>query len=76
MSRTSEQIVRISPHATSFTAVCDECAREAAERSWLGATFAGRLDLDLQSGMFLCRRGHRVRVERTGEPSSLATEAA
>jgi hypothetical protein len=72
----SEQIVTISPRAASFTAVCDECAGEAAKRSWVGATFAGRLDLDLQAGTFLCRRGHRVRVERAREPTSLATEAA
>ena len=72
----SEQIVTISPRATSFTAVCDECSRHATEPAWAGTTFAGRLDLDLASGMFLCRRGHRVRVQRAQSPPSVATEAA
>jgi hypothetical protein len=29
-----------------------------------GSTFAGRLDDDLSEGVFLCRCGHHVRVER------------
>ncbi len=55
-----EQVVRISARATSFTAVCEACAAEG----YSGSTFAGRLDLDLAHGTFLCRRGHSVRVER------------
>ncbi|HET7573378.1 MAG TPA: hypothetical protein VFJ77_12000 [Gaiellaceae bacterium] len=71
---TEVQVVAISALATSFTAVCEACARE--EDGWEGASFAGRLDLDLVSAMFLCRRGHRLRVERVDGSSSAATEAA
>jgi hypothetical protein len=59
-----EQVVQISARATSFTAVCVECADLDHAAGYLGATFAGRLELDLQHGTFLCRRGHAVRVER------------
>jgi hypothetical protein len=59
-----EQVVQISARATSFTAVCVECADLLEAEGYLGATFGGRLELDLQHGTFLCRRGHLVRVER------------
>jgi hypothetical protein len=67
---TEDQTVTISERATAFTVVCDRCAttdREDAETApgWAGATFAGTLDLDLDRGAFLCRRGHSVRVVRT-----------
>jgi hypothetical protein len=60
-----EQVVAISPAAASFTIVCDRCAELDAAEGYSGSTFAGRLDLDLDHGTFLCRRGHTVRVERT-----------
>jgi hypothetical protein len=66
-----EQVVQISARATSFTAVCVECADLDEAEGYSGSTFAGRLDLDLDHGTFLCRRGHSVRVER-----SAATHAA
>jgi len=73
-----EQTETISARATAFTVVCASCAADGdSERGWAGATFAGRLDLDLDHGVFLCRRGHTVRVVRAGgaaRPS--ATEAA
>jgi len=72
----SGQTVTIAARAISFTAVCDECSRTATEPAWAGATFAGRLDLDLHSGVFLCRRGHTVRVQRAQASPSVATEAA
>ena len=59
-----EQVVQISARATSFTAVCVECADLDAADGYSGATFAGRLDLDLRHGTFLCRRGHSVTVVR------------
>jgi hypothetical protein len=59
-----DQIVRIAPRATSFTAVCESCVDQDTIAGWSGSTFAGRLDLDLDHGTFLCRRGHSVRVER------------
>jgi hypothetical protein len=59
-----EQVVTISPQATSFTAVCRACVELDAIAGWSGSSFAGRLDLDIAHGTFLCRRGHAVRVER------------
>jgi hypothetical protein len=61
------QLVRISHRATAFTAVCDHCVELDAIAGWSGSSFAGRLDLDLDHGDFLCRRGHTVRVEREPE---------
>jgi hypothetical protein len=61
-----EQVVQISARATSFTVVCVECADLESE-GYAGATFGGRLELDLQHGTFLCRRGHSVRIERAVE---------
>jgi hypothetical protein len=48
------QVVVIVAHETTFSATCDAC----------GTTFAGRLDDDLESGVFLCRSGHPIRIER------------
>ncbi|MFN2629370.1 MAG: hypothetical protein ABR569_12150 [Gaiellaceae bacterium] len=62
-----DQIVRISARATSFSAVCEVCAELDEIAGWSGSTFAGRLDLDLDSGRFLCRRGHQVQIEREPE---------
>jgi hypothetical protein len=59
-----EQVVVVSPAASSFTIVCADCAELDAAEGYSGSTFAGRLDLDLDHGTFLCRRGHSVRVER------------
>jgi hypothetical protein len=67
-----EQVVQISPRATSFTAVCVECADLDGSEGYAGATFAGRLELDLQRGTFLCRRGHSVRVERAAAETGIA----
>jgi hypothetical protein len=70
-----EQVVVISSAAASFTIVCDRCAELDAAEGYTGSTFAGRLDLDLDHGTFLCRRGPTVRVERLGRPDA-AIEAA
>jgi hypothetical protein len=59
-----EQVVLISARATSFTAVCVDCADLDEAEGYSGATFAGRLELDRDHGTFLCRRGHAVRIER------------
>ena len=72
---TREQVVQIAARATSFTAVCVECADLDAAAGYTGATFAGRLDLDLLHGMFLCRRGHAVRVERARAESDHSAAA-
>jgi hypothetical protein len=63
------QVVTISSRTTSFTVVCERCSEldEAGGCTVVGyggSTFAGRLDLDLGHGTFLCRRGHAVRIER------------
>jgi hypothetical protein len=62
-----EQVVTIATLATTFTIVCEACAHDDASGYGGGehsAVFAGRLDPDLDGGVFLCRRGHTVRVER------------
>jgi len=68
------QTVEIAPAATAFTVICESCA----ERGWEQASFAGQLDVDLEEGLFLCRRGHAIRVVRT-DPAARdlpVTEAA
>ena len=67
-----EHVVVISATAVSFTAACDACAERDSAEGFSGSTFAGRLELDLTGGTFLCRRGHQVRVER----AAAAAEAA
>ena len=59
------QVVQIGGSATTFTAVCLEC----------GVSFAGRLDPDLEGGVFLCRAGHAIEILR-GEPAAAAGDAA
>jgi hypothetical protein len=62
-----EQVVRIGAADTTFSAACDAC----------GTTFAGRLDDDLEEGVFLCRFGHAIRIVRVaaGEPPATAAVA-
>jgi hypothetical protein len=75
-----EQIVEIAARAIGFTVVCGICAAEDERQvggAWGGASFGGRLELDLDRGVFLCRRGHRVTIVRAisaAQPS--ASEAA
>jgi hypothetical protein len=71
-----EQVVTISACSASFTIVCEQCAERDAAEGYCGSTFAGRLDLDLDRGTFLCRRGHMVRVEREAPPEQPAATAA
>jgi hypothetical protein len=61
----SSQVVQIGRSATTFTAVCVEC----------GVSFAGRLDADLERGVFLCRAGHAIEIVR-GAADEGASEAA
>jgi hypothetical protein len=71
-----EQVVVIAASAASFTVVCDHCAELDAAEGSTGSTFAGRLDLDLQQGAFLCRRGHSVLIERAEPPQEQTAGAA
>jgi hypothetical protein len=66
------QVLAISASATSFTAVCEACATQNSAEGFSGATFAGRLELDLDHGTFLCRRGHHVHVVRTAAAEAAA----
>jgi hypothetical protein len=66
------QVVTISARATSFTIVCELCTELDPAAGWSGSTFAGRLDLDLDHGTFLCRNGHSVRVERSTPQHEIA----
>jgi len=71
-----DQVVTIAPRATAFTVVCDACLELDAVAGWSASTFAGRLDLDLDHGTFLCRRGHPVRVERATATSTAGASSA
>ena len=70
-----EQVVQISERATSFTAVCVECCDADAAEGYSGSTFAGRLELDVQHAVFLCRRGHSVQVIRAAAPPTAEAAA-
>jgi hypothetical protein len=70
------QILSISHGATAFTAVCEVCLGIDTAVGLSASTFAGRLDLDLTEGVFLCRRGHHVRVVRADRPAGEAGAAA
>jgi hypothetical protein len=56
-----DQTVWLSPRATSYTVVCEECA---AERGYLGAQVEGRLELERDHAATRCRRGHPISVMR------------
>jgi hypothetical protein len=74
-----DQVVTIASRATAFTAVCGTCAELDLAAGWESSTFAGRLDVDSAEGVFLCRRGHQVRVARAepvGASESAAADAA
>jgi hypothetical protein len=71
------QVLSISRTATAFTAVCEVCLGIDTAVGLSASTFAGRLDADLEHGIFLCRRGHHVRVVRIDPPAAEAgVEAA
>jgi len=70
------QIVSIGLGATSFTAVCEVCLGIDNAVGLSASTFAGRLDPDLEAGVFLCRRGHRVHVVRDAAAAPAAEIAA
>jgi hypothetical protein len=60
------QVVVIGGGDTTFSAVCEAC----------GTAFAGRLDDDLDEGIFLCRFGHPIRIERREPPAETDAAAA
>jgi hypothetical protein len=70
------QIVAITTAATSFTAVCEICVGIDNAVGLTASTFAGRLDADLDEGVFLCRRGHPVSVVRAAETPVAERESA
>ena len=59
------QVLAIPRTATAFTAVCEICVGIDNAVGLTASTFAGRLDADLDEGVFLCRRGHQVCVVRS-----------
>jgi hypothetical protein len=60
------QRVVIGVADTTFSAVCEQC----------GTAFAGRLDEDLVEGVFLCRFGHQITIERSAADGPTAAEAS
>ena len=69
------QELTISRTATAFTAVCETCIGIDTAVGLSASTFAGRLDPDLDRGVFLCRRGHQVGVVRADPPAAAAAAA-
>ena len=76
MSDAPVQVLTISRSATAFTAVCEICLGIDSAVGLSASTFAGRLDLDLEEAVFLCRRGHQVSVMRLELPAASAETAA
>ena len=70
------QRVAIQRAATTFTAICEICVGIDTAVGLTASTFAGRLDLDLDEGVFLCRRGHPVTVVRVDSSAAAETAAA
>jgi hypothetical protein len=70
------QVLVIARAATSFTAVCEVCVGIDRAVGLSASTFAGRLDLDLDEAVFLCRRGHQVSVVRADPAAAAETAAA
>jgi hypothetical protein len=70
------QVLSISRGATAFTAVCEVCLGIDTAVGFSASTFAGRLDLDLEEAVFLCRRGHQVAVVRAAALPATADSAA
>ena len=70
------QVLTISRAATAFTAVCEVCLGIDKAVGLSASTFAGRLELDLDEAVFLCRRGHPVSIVRADPPAAAETAAA
>ena len=70
------QVLTIGPSAIAFTAVCEVCVGIDHAVGLSASTFAGRLDLDLNEGVFLCRRGHQVTIVRAADEAPSAESAA
>ncbi|HEY2542212.1 MAG TPA: hypothetical protein VGH92_04100 [Gaiellaceae bacterium] len=76
MSSEPVQVLTVSGATTAFTAVCEICLGIDTAVGFTASTFAGRLDLDLDEGVFLCRRGHQVSVVRIDPPAAAEIAAA
>jgi len=73
------QSMTIAADAVAFTAVCEACVGVDTAAGLSGSRFAGRLDADLGAGIFLCRRGHAIRIVRSlpeNRSESATVEAA
>jgi hypothetical protein len=60
------QVVTLGRGETTFSATCEAC----------GTAFAGRLDDDLDQGVFLCRFGHPIHIVRREPPADVQTASA
>ncbi len=68
------QTLTIAADAVAFTATCETCLGIDNGVGFSASRFAGRLDSDLGAGVFLCRRGHTIRVVRA-EPTNRSNGA-
>lgn len=70
------QALVIGRAATAFTAVCEVCLGIDTAVGLSASTFAGRLELDLDKAVFLCRRGHQVSIVRAADLPAAAADSA
>ncbi len=70
------QVLVIRAHHDAFTAVCEVCLGIDTAVGLSASTFAGRLELDLDEAVFLCRRGHQVSIVRAADLPATAADIA
>jgi hypothetical protein len=70
------QVLTLARTATAFTAVCEVCLGIDTAVGLSASTFAGRLELDLDEAVFLCRRGHQVSIVRAADLPAAAADSA
>ena len=64
-----DQTIWLSPRATSYTVVCEECA---ADHGYLGAQVEGRLELEREHTDVTCVRGHWIASSARSSPDRRA----
>jgi len=70
------QALVIGRAATAFTAVCEVCLGIDTAVGLSASMFAGRLEVDLEEAVFLCRRGHQVSIVRAADVPATAADSA
>jgi hypothetical protein len=79
MARERRHPLVIEAGTTRFSIQCDECIRTRTQQSrayepWGGiyrTRVEGSMPLDVDSGWFICQRGHRQLIVRAGTPAAV-----